>query len=43
MQAVGADAYNLAFSQTNDILIAGCDKGLFAWNIDVEKIKNNEK
>lgn len=41
--AVARDAYNLAFSQVNNLLIAGCDGGLHAWKMDMDKIENNER
>ncbi|KAK7083950.1 hypothetical protein SK128_003393, partial [Halocaridina rubra] len=39
--SVARDVYNFAFSQTYDLLICGCDGGLFAWKIDMEKIESN--
>ncbi|MCL4130163.1 UNVERIFIED_CONTAM: hypothetical protein GTU68_051455 [Idotea baltica] len=40
---VGGDVYNLAFSQTNDVLIAGCEQGLYFWKVDIEKVEKNHK
>lgn len=41
--AVARDVYNLAFSATHDLLIAGCDGGLFTYHIHLQKIEANEK
>ncbi|XP_076068008.1 leucine-rich repeat and WD repeat-containing protein 1-like isoform X2 [Oratosquilla oratoria] len=38
-----SDIYNMVYSKTHDLLIAGCDAGLFAWRFDMEKIQNNER
>ncbi|XP_063850199.1 leucine-rich repeat and WD repeat-containing protein 1-like isoform X2 [Scylla paramamosain] len=40
---VARDVYNLAFSCTHDLLIAGCDGGLYAWKVDLQKIEANER
>ncbi|XP_064082369.1 leucine-rich repeat and WD repeat-containing protein 1-like [Macrobrachium nipponense] len=40
---VARDVYNLTFSSTHDLLIGGCDGGLYAWKIDMEKIEANER
>ncbi|XP_042232743.1 leucine-rich repeat and WD repeat-containing protein 1-like isoform X1 [Homarus americanus] len=41
--AVARDVYNLTFSCTHDLLIAGCDGGLFGWKIDMQKIETNDR
>ncbi|XP_037783932.1 leucine-rich repeat and WD repeat-containing protein 1-like [Penaeus monodon] len=40
---VARDVYNLAYSHSQDLLIGGCDGGLHAWKIDMQKIENNER
>ncbi|KAG0694202.1 Leucine-rich repeat and WD repeat-containing protein 1 [Chionoecetes opilio] len=40
---VARDVYNLAFCCTHDLLIGGCDGGLYAWKIDLQKIETNER
>ncbi|XP_050692825.1 leucine-rich repeat and WD repeat-containing protein 1-like isoform X1 [Eriocheir sinensis] len=39
---VARDVYNLAFSCTHDLLIGGCDGGLYAWKVDLKKIEAGE-
>ncbi|KAK8732175.1 hypothetical protein OTU49_007220 [Cherax quadricarinatus] len=41
--AVARDVYNLTFSCSHDLLIAGCDGGLFGWKIDMKKIETNDR
>ncbi|KAK3876780.1 hypothetical protein Pcinc_018457 [Petrolisthes cinctipes] len=41
--AVARDVYNLTFSATHDLLIAGCDGGLVGWKIDMKKVETNER
>ncbi|XP_071536280.1 leucine-rich repeat and WD repeat-containing protein 1-like isoform X2 [Panulirus ornatus] len=41
--AVARDVYNLTFSCTHDLLIAGCDGGLFGWSIDLQKIEASDR
>ncbi|XP_045620154.1 leucine-rich repeat and WD repeat-containing protein 1 isoform X2 [Procambarus clarkii] len=41
--AVARDVYNLTFSCSHDMLIAGCDGGLFGWKIDMQKIEANDR
>lgn len=43
MPNVARDVYNMAFSSTHDLLIAGCDGGLYAWKIDMKRIEDNER
>lgn len=41
--AVARDVYNLTFSATHDLLLAGCDGGLVGWKIDMKKVEDNER
>lgn len=39
----GGDVYNLLYSREKDLLIAGCESGLYAWNFELNKVKKDLK
>ena len=38
----GGEVFNMVISQKHDLLIAGCDKGLFAWKLKFDQIEKEK-